>query len=138
LYQRRREPGPLFGHALREWPCIPDERLPEPWSCNWACWNYVEDWYPQEHSRDYDPGHQATLHAQYGVAGLEPVMFMPAGLDRGPVILAAEGTYYLFNHQIHDWLKRFEGKYATVEEFIENGDWNRMELVLDLVDDYDD
>ncbi|KAJ7610302.1 hypothetical protein DFH06DRAFT_1485645 [Mycena polygramma] len=126
-------PGPQSARALREWPRIPDAHLPEPWSCNWASWDWIEDWYPDEEYCAYDDGYQANLLRWYGVADLEPVMFVPMGVDRGPMILSAGGTYYFFNHDIDGCLKRFEGKYATAEDFIQNADWNSLEL-MELVE----
>ncbi|KAJ7758155.1 hypothetical protein DFH07DRAFT_772619 [Mycena maculata] len=56
-----------------------------------GCLGITSRWYPDPYDEGYHP---ATLHQRYGVAGLEPVMFMPTGQDRGPVILSAEGSYY--------------------------------------------
>ncbi|KAJ7903850.1 hypothetical protein B0H13DRAFT_2025563 [Mycena leptocephala] len=112
--------------ALKEWGSIPDDRLPEPWSCDWARWGYIKAWLGQP---PFDAGHQAELQELYGIAGLIPVMFFPYPQDRGPMVLSADGVYYLFNHDYEDWLMRFDGRYASAEDFIENGDWNRLSKI---------
>ncbi|KAJ6498129.1 hypothetical protein C8R47DRAFT_1212452 [Mycena vitilis] len=124
---RRGECPHLAERALKEWPRIPDAQLPEPWSSSWECWDHVAYWYTQPGS--YFSGHEATLYEYHGVAGLTPVMFMPDGQDRGPVILSAGEDYYFFNHEMDEWLKKFDGTYASAEDFIQNGDWNKMEFV---------
>jgi hypothetical protein len=74
----------------------------------------------------FDAGHQAELQELYGIAGLIPVMFFPYPQDRGPMVLSADGIYYLFNHDYEDWLMRFDGRFTSAEDFLENGDWNRL------------
>ncbi|KAJ7134245.1 hypothetical protein C8R44DRAFT_869911 [Mycena epipterygia] len=111
--------------ALRKWGSVPDEQLPEPWSCNWARWGHVGEWFEQP----FDLGCEKDLQERYGVAGLVPVMFISYGYDRGPMILSADDIYYLYNHSMDDWLMRFDGTYTSVQDFIENGDWNRMKIM---------
>ncbi|KAJ7442516.1 hypothetical protein B0H11DRAFT_2094006 [Mycena galericulata] len=99
-----------------EWGSIPDDQLPEPWSCNWARWG---EWF----------GFQDDLDDVYGMANLRPVMFIPYMYDRGPMILSHEGIYYLLGETEDATLMRFEGTYASDQDFVENGDWNRTETV---------
>jgi hypothetical protein len=96
--------------AAKEWYSIPDDRLPEPWSCDWACLGYIEAWLGQP---PFDLGYQAELQKLYGIVGLIPVMFFPYPQDRGPIVLSADGIYYLFNHNERRGFHR-------------NGDWNRL------------
>ncbi|KAJ7903867.1 hypothetical protein B0H13DRAFT_1882067 [Mycena leptocephala] len=98
--------------AAKEWYSIPGDRLPESWSdgrVTGRAW-----------------GHQAELQKLYGIAGLIPVMFFPYPQDRGPMVLCADRIHYLFNHDYEDWLMRFDGRFTSAEDFIENGDWNRL------------
>ncbi|KAJ7442505.1 hypothetical protein B0H11DRAFT_2093962 [Mycena galericulata] len=126
LGQRRRDSDAAVKQALIKWGSISDDQLPEPWSCNWARWGYVEEWFGL---LPFELGRQADLRERYGVADLLPVMFFPYPQDRGPMVLSAEGIYYLYNHDMDDWLMRFDGTYASDQDFVENGDWNRMQLV---------
>lgn len=122
--------------ALRKWGSVPDEQLPEPWSCNWARWGHVNEWFEQP----FDLGCRKDLQERYRVAGLVPVMFISYGCQgRGPMILSGNDIYYLYNHAMNDWLMRFDGTYTSVQDFIENGDWNRMKMMVELpLEDFED
>ncbi|KAJ7461149.1 hypothetical protein FB451DRAFT_1181496 [Mycena latifolia] len=103
--------------AVREWTSIPHANLPSPWSCDWACWPHWEK---------PDP-----LEAVYALSDqpLAPVMFN--AFDDSTVFACAVthcvpktrrdlpvGTMYAF-----------DGIFSSVDSFIEEADWNRVELI---------
>ncbi|KAJ6492805.1 hypothetical protein C8R47DRAFT_1319167 [Mycena vitilis] len=112
--------------ALKHWGNIPDTKLPEPWTCNWPDWDRTEYW---DHPSDHDFPCKANLERRFGIPGLEPVMFkqFPSLFLR--TILSARGRFYLQEDEIVGTLWQFDGKYETIEDFMQNGDWNRMHEV---------
>ncbi|KAJ6541884.1 hypothetical protein B0H19DRAFT_328098 [Mycena capillaripes] len=110
LYQRPNS-GEDVDEALSEWGSIPDNQLPEPWSCSWAHWGYIDSW-------------------------LEEIMFWSYGDGgHGPMVVSTGGVYYFYGHELDRWFMRFDGIYASDEEFVENGDWNRLKYVEPLSDE---
>ncbi|KAJ7477438.1 hypothetical protein FB451DRAFT_1557211 [Mycena latifolia] len=120
--------------AVREWISIPEGNLPSPWSCNWACWSYWADPDPLE----------AVLPARYalGNAPLAPVMFNL--WDQSTVFACAATRKFYFYCTPTEWedcvpktrrdvpaetMYAFDGVFASVDAFMEDADWNRVELL---------
>ncbi|KAJ7274789.1 hypothetical protein C8J57DRAFT_1592128 [Mycena rebaudengoi] len=109
----------------RNWISIPDANLPEPWTCNWVHWPYWAGSHPLE----------ATLSARYALsdAPLTPVMFNSSNETATTVFACATtGKYYLYYGQwalpeLPEEVHAFEGAFSSVEAFIEQAGWNRME-----------
>ncbi|KAJ7743852.1 hypothetical protein B0H16DRAFT_1889833 [Mycena metata] len=130
---RRTLPAPA--HSVT-WPQIPDEQLPEPFSCAWHAFPPTDDWYELYSSwEDWQSGTQLELLRCWGVPDLTPVMFMAESQNDCqfyiPTVLRSGKTYYfwIWVEDPPGWppiLGRFEGTYANVEDFVENADWNRM------------
>ncbi|KAJ7090984.1 hypothetical protein C8R44DRAFT_990589 [Mycena epipterygia] len=128
------EAGPSLDRALRDWPCIPDSELPEPWSSKWEHFPFTEDWYE---TSEYTPriGAARTLAVLFGRAlkGVVPVMYIPLGDAQGDVVLCTPpGRYYLWWREARDHklvLQQFSGRYSSVQDFVRNADWNRLEPV---------
>ncbi|KAJ7652079.1 hypothetical protein DFH06DRAFT_1331297 [Mycena polygramma] len=73
------------------------------------------------------------MQDRWDVPDLTPVMFMAHSrydcAFQVPTVLRAGDTYYLWKYQMDEWypwLRKFEGIYASVEDFMENADWNRL------------
>ncbi|KAJ7613751.1 hypothetical protein DFH06DRAFT_1484573 [Mycena polygramma] len=113
--------------AVKHWGNILDAGLPEPWTCNWPDWDKTEQW---DGPPDYDfPFYKVDLERRFGIAGLEPVMFKQFPSIFVRTILSAGGRYYLQEADIVGTLWRFDGVYETIEDFMQNGDWNRIHEV---------
>ncbi|KAJ7040680.1 hypothetical protein C8F04DRAFT_1081734 [Mycena alexandri] len=124
--------------APASWPRIPDKLLPEPFSCAWHAFSPADDWYePHSKYEDWEAGPQLGLLRRWGVPDLAPVMFMAEShfdcMFYIPTILRTGETYYLWIwledpdvYTISPILRKFEGTYASVEDFVENADWNKM------------
>ncbi|KAJ7652077.1 hypothetical protein DFH06DRAFT_1475445 [Mycena polygramma] len=106
------------------WPSIPDELLPSPFSCNWHTFDptYWQTW-----------EYRGEMLDRWDVPDLTPVMFMAHRRHdcafEVPTVLRAGHTYYLWKCQMDEynpWLRKFEGTYASMEDFMENADWNRL------------
>ncbi|KAJ7743844.1 hypothetical protein B0H16DRAFT_1560803 [Mycena metata] len=130
---RHNDPAPA---QTDSWPQIPDSQLPEPFSCAWHAFHPLEY---QEWEADLQ---QELLH-RWGVADLVPVMFLAeSNFDTAfyiPIVLRTGHTYYLWiwledpeAYVVAPTLRKFEGTYTVVEDFVQNADWNRMhKLELD-------
>ncbi|KAJ7272363.1 hypothetical protein C8J57DRAFT_1467814 [Mycena rebaudengoi] len=118
----------LSDPRIATWPAIPDEQLPAPFTCDWTAFSPVDNWF----DIGID-GSQIELRHRWGVPDLTPVMFMShSRFDcryHLPTVLRAEGKYYFWRWEddpYDDWLREFEGSYESVEDFIQNADWNKL------------
>ncbi|KAF7367530.1 hypothetical protein MSAN_00816000 [Mycena sanguinolenta] len=118
----------------RPLPTIPDEHLPSPFSCAWLAFRPAWYWYPDLESPRYQPSYQEQLAYRWGVPDLEPIMFMADHTGclntlEAPTVLRAGESYYLWlfeDDPTDPWLRKFEGTFKSVEDFMENADWNRL------------
>ncbi|KAJ7757958.1 hypothetical protein B0H16DRAFT_1822641 [Mycena metata] len=112
----------------RHWVSIPDANLPDPWTCSWATVEWTAEVRPLE----------ATLASQYALCSesLTPVMCNP---PKAATVFAcaSTGKFFLYHREWDFWsngrprkefrVHAFEGRFPSVEAFIEQADWNRME-----------
>ncbi|KAJ6555420.1 hypothetical protein DFH09DRAFT_1492687 [Mycena vulgaris] len=75
----------------------------------------TDDRYPTE----FDVNTEEELRSCWGVPGLAPVMYI--------VHTRTTATY---------WLRKFEGTYSSVEDFMENADWNRLSPPMEELEDW--
>ncbi|KAJ7450342.1 hypothetical protein FB451DRAFT_1374720 [Mycena latifolia] len=129
-------------HAA-SWPAMTNEQLPAPFSCNWTIFEPAKDWYSTDIGLTNTQG---ALRRLWGVPGLTPVVYMgPSSFDREspctkpfPTVLHAGEMYYLWLYQmdgIKPWLRKFEGTYKSVEDFMENADWNGLSEPMEQMRD---
>ncbi|KAJ7765782.1 hypothetical protein B0H16DRAFT_1883199 [Mycena metata] len=136
---RRSNPRPLpragnLPARAQNWVSIPDAHLPQPWSCNWRRWPFA--------TTEFDlQSLESGLAASYARSSspLTPVVFEDHTTVFG---CAGTGRYYLCYglplplrpaepgirpqwHQVY----AFEGVFPSLDAFIENADWNRVERV---------
>ncbi|KAJ6456185.1 hypothetical protein C8R45DRAFT_1035201 [Mycena sanguinolenta] len=119
-------------------PIIPDEQLPSPFSCAWLAFRPAWYWYPSDTPRNH-PSYQEKLAYRWGVPDLEPVMFMGddtsySNMLEAPTVLRAGESYYLWlfeDDPTDPWLRKFEGTYKNVEDFMQNADWNRLSAKIE-------
>ncbi|KAJ6569232.1 hypothetical protein B0H19DRAFT_1373477 [Mycena capillaripes] len=113
--------------AVRDWITIPDARLPGPWKYNWSVWPYWTNEHPLE----------AVLSRRYALDNepLTPIMFNSFDYTCTTVFARAKtGTFYLYYGpdeygRYEERLYAFFGGFSSVEDFIEEADWNQMENV---------
>ncbi|KAJ7652078.1 hypothetical protein DFH06DRAFT_1475446 [Mycena polygramma] len=126
-------PNHITAEMSREWCAIPETHLPEPWSCDWSKW---EDLGGPGKQRDGKNGWWSgpellpdILRRWYGIPGaLNPIMFR-----HETTLFESRGTFYLFE-QVDDMddsetdhvMFKFSGTYKSIEDFLENADWNEM------------
>ncbi|KAJ6555373.1 hypothetical protein DFH09DRAFT_1318171 [Mycena vulgaris] len=80
------------------WPAIPDAQLPTPFTCTWHAF-------------------APELRKCWGVAGFTPVVY------------TADSPHACAFHcltVLRLWMRKFEGTYESVEDFMENADWNGL------------
>ncbi|KAJ7450354.1 hypothetical protein FB451DRAFT_1566587 [Mycena latifolia] len=126
-------------HAA-SWPAIPDAQLPAPFTCTWGAFHPTDNWYKLGFGEAFEDT-QEELRRCWGVPGLTPVMYL-AHIRNDcqhhiPVVLRAGATYYFWlygSESIEPWLRKFEGTYECVEDFIKNADWNRLSAPMEKVD----
>ncbi|KAJ6541893.1 hypothetical protein B0H19DRAFT_328343 [Mycena capillaripes] len=90
---------------------IPDTQLPEPWTCDWANWSGWDSRVPLF----YD------VARWYNLLPLNAIMF-----HEWITVFESSGVYYLYDLE-YAKMYRFHGHFSTVEDFIDDGDWNKME-----------
>ncbi|KAJ7774476.1 hypothetical protein DFH07DRAFT_767192 [Mycena maculata] len=71
--------------AMRDWCCIPDSELPEPWSCNWTKYYFSNIW---------RSAHDRELLHRYALSSPNPIMFY--GTFPHPLLLESAGAFYLY------------------------------------------
>ncbi|KAJ7450341.1 hypothetical protein FB451DRAFT_721910 [Mycena latifolia] len=125
---------------IAAWPSIPDTQLPAPFTCAWHAFMPADDWYS---TGDDLTDTQEELRRCWGVPGLMPVMYMAhSPFDSAyhcPTVLRAGETYYLWLYQmdpIEPWLRKFEGSFKSVEDFMQNADWNRLSGPMKEMEDW--
>ena len=123
------------------WPALSNDQLPSPFSCMWSSWDPADDWVLPGSETRIESDSQEELRRCWGVAGLTPVMFMAHARNDCaffiPTVLRAGETYYLWRYEgdpYFPWLRRFEGTYTSVEDFIANADWNALSDKLEELD----
>ncbi|KAJ6554350.1 hypothetical protein B0H19DRAFT_1262723 [Mycena capillaripes] len=110
--------------ALRNWGNIPDKDLPEPWTSNWLDWDTAERW---DGPPDYDFSYyKVDLERRFGIPALEPMMFKQSSSFYMRTILSSGGRYYLQEDDRVGSLWEFGGTYVSIEDFLQNGDWNML------------
>ncbi|KAJ6524455.1 hypothetical protein DFH09DRAFT_1418675 [Mycena vulgaris] len=120
-----RRPGPALPEATREWGNLLPEELPEPWSCDWAMWPYTDSWSDLPDLDVVETFQQVLLQDMYGGPALTPAMYVShAGWWADCAVLFANSMYYL---QADECMWKFDGTYASVADFVEHADWNKME-----------
>ncbi|KAJ7083248.1 hypothetical protein C8R44DRAFT_894584 [Mycena epipterygia] len=112
--------------AACEWVSIPDANLPGPWTCDWASW----PWWKNATALE------AALAVQYAIsnAPLTPIVF--SSFDGSTVFACAPTRRFYLYYPPCIWEPRpdetmyaFEGVFSSVDTFIEEADWNRVEKV---------
>ncbi|KAJ7455871.1 hypothetical protein FB451DRAFT_1184166 [Mycena latifolia] len=121
------------------WPAIPDAQLPAPFTCAWHAFNPADNWYKTDYRGPSDT--QEGLYRYWGVPGLTPVIYMANSryncAFNCPTVLRAGDTYCWWLYEMDPVILRlckFDGTYKNVEDFIENGDWNRMSAPLEAIE----
>ncbi|KAJ7652089.1 hypothetical protein DFH06DRAFT_541188 [Mycena polygramma] len=139
-WNRRRRSQSEMEHTTT-WPSIPDEQLPAPFSCNWHIFDPTREWYYMNCFTSPRRFEDVMLE-RWGVPDLTPVMFMQMSRDDTahfvPAVLRSGDTYYMWmmEDEVYPWLRKFEGEYVSVEDFMENGDWNQLSEDLEDPVDY--
>ncbi|KAJ7665271.1 hypothetical protein DFH06DRAFT_309687 [Mycena polygramma] len=96
---------------------IPDEQLPEPWTCKWETW----------HALDWKTPPVYEVGTWFGIPRpLNAIMFHDY-----ITIFESRSVFYLcyvpLDPTSHSCMWQFGGRFSSVEDWIENADWNVME-----------
>ncbi|KAJ7430511.1 hypothetical protein B0H11DRAFT_2135295 [Mycena galericulata] len=110
---------------VHEWDRDLDGRsaaLPSPWAF------YDRD---PDDSENY---HAAELQRKYGTQALTRVMHRctPHIPYTAVAFSTPEGRFYV--EDLNEDLWEFEGTYRSVDDFIENADWNKMHIIYEIDD----
>ncbi|KAJ7442517.1 hypothetical protein B0H11DRAFT_2094016 [Mycena galericulata] len=117
---------------------IPDENLPEPWTCDWRAWGLLPSWL------NAPGGLQCRLIHKFNIGLYDsmrhcyvaPLMFRSTQSTSGTTVFHAHGTngasFYLYDEP-SDGVYRFEHDFplqrGTAAEFMETANWNKMEYL---------
>ncbi|KAJ6498128.1 hypothetical protein C8R47DRAFT_320142 [Mycena vitilis] len=113
---------------------LPDDKLPEPWTCDWHAWGLLPSWYSCGGGEEIGGGEFDPRLFHLGIEGpVIPLMFRSTQRSATSTVFAAcvaqRLAFYLFDEP-SDSLYRFEQDHppqnASPEEFAESADWNRM------------
>ncbi|KAJ7439979.1 hypothetical protein FB451DRAFT_1301194 [Mycena latifolia] len=113
--------------VVESWGNVCDDKLPEPWTCNWDVWGLADCW-----SKETVP----QLFARFGLAVQKPLTFRSTYNEQtATAFLGVEKPlenpmFYLYDDPTKD-VFRFEGDVdgkapVGAAEFLDTANWNKM------------